>query len=315
MTDTNSKILITGGAGYIGSVLTPLILEAGHEVTVLDTFASGEPYLAAACAYSGFTPVRGDARNEELVTKLVQDADIVIPLAAMVGAPLCDLDPISAQTINEDAIRMLLTKLRPEQRVIYPNSNSGYGVGEKDQFCTEDSPLRPVSLYGRTKVAAEEAVLAHENSVTFRLATVFGMSPNMRIDLLVNDFTLRALTDRTVVIFEGHFKRNYIHIRDVAKAFMHAIDNFEAMKGRAYNVGLSDANLSKLELCAAIAEQVPNFTYLEAPVGEDPDKRDYIVSNERIESTGFSPDWSLERGIDELIRGYRMLRVKRFSNV
>lgn len=311
----SQKILITGGAGYIGSVLTPLLLELGHEVTVLDTYATGEPFLASSCAYEGFTPVRGDARNEELITELVQDKDIVIPLAAMVGAPLCDLDPISAQTINEDAIKMLLTKLRPDQKVIYPNSNSGYGVGEKDQFCTEDSPLNPVSLYGRTKVASEKAVLAHGESVTFRLATVFGMSPNMRIDLLVNDFTLRAVTDRTVVIFEGHFKRNYIHIRDVAKAFIHAIDNFDAMKGRAYNVGLSDANLSKLELCAAIKEQVPNFTYLEAAVGEDPDKRDYIVSNERIESTGFSPDWPLARGIDELIKGYKMLRVKRFSNV
>jgi nucleoside-diphosphate-sugar epimerase len=311
----SQKIFITGGAGYIGSVLTPLLLERGDSVTVLDTFSTGEPFLATSAAYDNFTPVKGDARNEELVAELAADADVVIPLAAMVGAPLCDLDPISAQTINQDAIEMLLTKLRPEQRVIYPNSNSGYGVGEKDQFCTEDSPLNPVSLYGRTKVAAEKAVLAHGESVTFRLATVFGMSPNMRIDLLVNDFTLRAVTDRTVVIFEGHFKRNYIHIRDVAKAFMHALDNFDAMKGRAYNVGLSDANLSKLELCARIQQKVPNFTYLEAPVGEDPDKRDYIVSNERIEAAGFKPDWPLERGIDELIKGYKMIRTRRFSNV
>jgi nucleoside-diphosphate-sugar epimerase len=311
----SQKIFITGGAGYIGSVLVPLLLERGDSVTVLDTFATGEPFLATCAAYDTFTPVKGDARNEELVAELAADADVVIPLAAMVGAPLCDLDPISAQTINQDAIEMLLTKLRPEQKVIYPNSNSGYGVGEKDQFCTEESPLNPVSLYGRTKVAAEKAVLAHGEAVTFRLATVFGMSPNMRIDLLVNDFTLRAVTDRTVVIFEGHFKRNYIHIRDVAKAFIHALDNFDAMKGRAYNVGLSDANLSKLELCARIQQKVPNFTYLEAPVGEDPDKRDYIVSNERIEAAGFKPDWPLERGIDELIKGYKMLRVKRFSNV
>jgi nucleoside-diphosphate-sugar epimerase len=315
MTESKQKILVTGGAGYIGTVLTPLLLERGHEVTVLDTFASGEPQLAACCAYESFKPVRGDVRDEKLIGDLVQDKDVVIPLAAMVGAPLCDLDPFAAQTINQNAIEMLLSKLRPEQKVIYPNSNSGYGVGDEGTFCTEDSPLRPVSLYGRTKVAAEEAVLRHENAITFRLATVFGMSPHMRVDLLVNDFTHRALTDRVVVVFEGHFKRNYIHIRDVAKAFLHALDNFETMKGKPYNVGLSDANLSKLELCAEIKERVPNFTYLEAPFGEDPDKRDYIVSNERIEGTGWQADWSLERGIDELIKGYQMLRIRKFSNV
>lgn len=314
-TESAQKILVTGGAGYIGSILTPLLLERGHSVTVLDTFADGDAHLASACAYENFRPVRGDARDEAIVERLVADADLVIPLAAMVGAPLCDRDPFAARTINQEAVEMLLSKLSPDQRVIYPNSNSGYGVGEKDTFCTEDSPLRPVSLYGRTKVAAEEAVLAHGNSITFRLATVFGMSPRMRIDLLVNDFTYRALTDRVVVVFEGHFKRNYIHIRDVAKAFIHGIDNFETMKGRPYNVGLSAANLSKIELCEEIAKRVPNFTYLEAPFGEDPDKRDYIVSNERLESTGFAPDWPLERGIDELIKGYEMLQIRRFSNV
>lgn len=311
----SAKILITGGAGYIGSILTPMLLEQGHDVTVLDRFSDGEPYLATACQYDSFLPVRGDARDEGLIADLVADKDVVIPLAALVGAPLCDMDPFAAQSTNEDAIKMLVAKLRPEQKVIYPNSNSGYGIGEEGQVCTEESALRPVSLYGRTKVAAEEAVLAHDNAITFRLATVFGVAPRMRIDLLVNDFTLRAITDRTVVIFEGHFKRNYIHVRDVAKAFVHALDNFDAMKGLPYNVGLSDANLSKLELCEAIKQRVPNFTYLEAPFGEDPDKRDYIVSNERIESTGFKPDWSVERGIDELVRGYQMVRTKRFSNV
>lgn len=311
----NERILITGGAGYIGSVLVPELLARGHAVTVLDTFADGGTQLAAACGNEGFTPVRGDVRDEQLVTRLAAEADVVIPLAALVGAPLCDRDPVTATSVNLDAVKMLLSKLGANQRVIYPTTNSGYGVGEQGQFCTEDSPLRPISLYGRTKVEAEQAVLERGNSITFRLATVFGMSPRMRLDLLVNDFTYRAVTDRVVVVFEGHFKRNYIHIRDVAKAFMHGLDNFDAMQGRPYNVGLSDANLSKLELCEAIKARVPGFTYLEAPLGEDPDKRDYIVSNERIEGTGFRPDWPLDRGIDELVKGYTMLRAKRFSNV
>jgi nucleoside-diphosphate-sugar epimerase len=199
--------------------------------------------------------------------------------------------------------------------VIYPTTNSGYGVGEPGVFCTETTPLRPVSLYGVTKVEAENAVLTQGNGVTLRLATVFGMSPRMRIDLLVNDFTWRAVTDRAVVIFEGHFKRNYIHIRDVVKGFEHAIENFDTMRGEPYNLGLSDANLSKLELCAVIEKQVPGFVFLEAPIGEDPDKRDYIVSNEKVERTGWKPDWSLEAGIAELVRGYRMLRNSRYANV
>jgi nucleoside-diphosphate-sugar epimerase len=196
-----------------------------------------------------------------------------------------------------------------------PVTNSGYGIGEKGKFCTEDSPLRPISLYGTTKVAAEQAVLAHANSLTFRLATVFGLSDRMRVDLLVNDFVHRAVTDRAVVIFEGHFKRNFIHIQDVARAFSFALSNFDRMKGRPYNVGLEEANLSKLELCAVIKQHIPAFTFLEAPVGEDPDKRDYIVSNQRLLSTGYTTAWSLDRGIKELIKGYTILRNSRFSNV
>jgi nucleoside-diphosphate-sugar epimerase len=210
---------------------------------------------------------------------------------------------------------MICQLASPQQRILMPVTNSGYGIGEAGKFCTEESPLRPISLYGVTKVAAEKAVLARENSITFRLATVFGMSPRMRVDLLVNDFVYRAIYDRAVVIFEGHFKRNYIHIRDVAKVFLHALENFEAMKGRAYNVGLEEANLSKLELCAEIKKYLPNFVFLEAPIGEDPDKRDYIVSNQRILSTGFTPDWTLGRGIQELIKGYTILRNTVYSNV
>ena len=309
------RILITGGAGYIGSILVPSLLDRGHDVTVLDTFSRGTTELAHCCRFANFNPVRADARDERILDDLVPRADVIIPLAALVGAPLCKEDPIAAQTTNLDAVVALLKRVSKTQMVIYPTTNSGYGVGEPGIMCTETTPLRPVSLYGVTKVEAENAVLAQGNGVTLRLATVFGMSPRMRIDLLVNDFTWRAVTDRAVVIFEGHFKRNYIHIRDVVKGFEHAIANFDSMRGQAYNVGLSEANLSKLELCAVIKKQVPGFVFLEAPIGEDPDKRDYIVSNEKIERTGWRPDWSLDAGIAELIRGYRMLRNSRYANV
>jgi nucleoside-diphosphate-sugar epimerase len=309
------KILITGGAGYIGSTMVPRLLEQGHEVTVLDTFERGTPELAAVCANENFNPVKGDARDTRLLDELVPKYDVLIPLAALVGAPLCKLDPIAAKTLNQDAVVDLVKRTSKDQKVIYPVTNSGYGIGESGKFCTEESPLNPISLYGVTKVEAEKAVLGNGNGVTLRLATVFGMAPRMRLDLLVNDFTWRAVTDRAVVIFEGHFKRNYIHVRDVVKGFEHAIENFDTMRGEAYNLGLSDANLSKIELCQKIQKHVPSFVYLEAPIGEDPDKRDYIVSNEKVEATGWRPDWSLDRGIAELLRGYRMIRNSRYSNV
>ncbi len=309
------KILITGGAGYIGSVLTPTLLAQGYDVTVLDNFMFRQNSLADCCQYEGFQVVRGDCRDEAVVKELLSDADVIIPLAALVGAPLCQKDKISTQTTNFEAVKMLCSLASNEQRILMPVSNSGYGIGEAGKFCTEDTPLRPISLYGVTKVEAEKAVLERENSITFRLATVFGMSPRMRIDLLVNDFVYRAVHDRAVLVFEGHFKRNYIHIRDVAKAFLHGIKNFEKMKGKPYNVGLEDANLSKLELCEEIKKHLPKFVYIEAPIGEDPDKRDYIVSNARILNTGFEPEWSLSRGIKELIKGYTILRNSLYSNI
>jgi nucleoside-diphosphate-sugar epimerase len=309
------KILVTGGAGYIGSILVPQLLELGHEVTVLDIFKGGGTELSAACRYEGFRPIKGDCRDERILDDLVPQHDVLIPLAALVGAPLCKEDQIGATTLNRDAVRALVKRSSASQKVVYPTTNSGYGVGEAGKFCTEETPLNPISLYGVTKVEAEQAVLENGNGVSLRLATVFGMGPRMRIDLLVNDFTYRAVTDRAVLIFEGHFKRNYIHVRDVAKAFIHAIDNHDRMKGEAFNLGLSSANLSKLELCERIQRQVPNFVYVEAPIGEDPDKRDYIVSNEKLENSGWSPDWTLDAGITELIKGYTMLRNSRFANV
>jgi nucleoside-diphosphate-sugar epimerase len=309
------RILVTGGAGYLGSILVPELLIAGHKVMVLDSFMFKQNSLAHCAANPNFDVTRGDCRDEATVQRLLKDADIVIPLAALVGAPLCKQDPIGATTTNRDGQFMLLRNLSKEQRVLLPITNSGYGVGEKDKECTEETPMRPLSLYGIHKVEVEKAALDRGNTISFRLATVFGMAPRMRLDLLVNDFTYRAVIDRFVVLFEGHFKRNYIHVRDVARAFMHGIGNFEKMKNQPYNVGLSDANLSKIELCRKIKSHLPDFTVLEAPVGEDPDKRDYIVSNAKIEGTGFKPAHSLDMGIDELIKGYRMIRNTIYSNV
>jgi len=310
-----TSVLVTGAAGYLGSVLIPALLERGCKVIALDTFERGDTALAHVAADPNFEPIRGDARDENLLGALLSKVDLIIPLAALVGAPLCKQDPIAAKTINLEAILSILKLRSSDQRIIYPTTNSGYGIGQKGVFCTEETPLNPISLYGTTKVDAERAILDSGNGVTLRLATVFGMAPRMRIDLLVNDFTYRAVTDGAVVIFEGDAKRNYIHVRDVAKAFIHALDNYEMMNGEPYNVGLSSANLSKLELCAKIHEYVPRFVWLQAPIGEDPDKRDYIVSNEKIENTGWFPDHTIDMGIQELIRGYRMIRNGRFSNV
>jgi nucleoside-diphosphate-sugar epimerase len=309
------KILVTGGAGYLGAVLTPALLARGHAVTVLDNFMYRQASLLDCCHYDTFQVVRGDCREAATVRPLVAEADVILPLAALVGAPACDRDRVGAQTINLDAVRLICRLAGAEQRILIPTTNSGYGIGEPGKYCTEDTPLRPISLYGVTKTQAEAAVLERENGLSFRLATVFGLSPRMRLDLLVNDFVYRAVTDRALVVFEGRFRRNYIHVRDVARVFLHALDHFEAMRGRPYNVGLDDANLSKLELCAEIQKHLPGFVYLEAPIGEDPDKRDYFVSNARLAATGFQPEWSLGRGIEELIKGYRILRNSAYANL
>jgi len=309
------KILITGGAGYLGSIVTPHLLNKGHEVTVLDNFLFRQNSLADCCHYESFNVVRGDCRDASILKNLLKDADIIIPLAAMVGAPLCDQDKLAAESVNHSAVKLICDLVSPDQRIIIPITNSGYGVGEKGKFCTEETPLRPISLYGKTKVDAEKEVLSRDNSISFRLATVFGMAPRMRLDLLVNDFVYRAVNDRSLLIFEGHFKRNYIHVRDIARVFEHAIDNFKLMKGKPYNAGLEEANLSKLELCAKIKEHLPKFVYIEAKVGEDPDKRDYIVSNQRLLSSGFQTEWNLDRGIRELIKGYTIIRNTIYSNV
>ena len=311
----NYNILITGGAGYLGSTMVPDLLQLGHRVTVLDSFMYKQASLNHMCHHPNFSVVKGDIRIESVMAPLIKKADVVIPLAALVGAPMCSQDPIGATTVNHDAIILMLKLLSKQQMVLMPTTNSAYGTGDQNNFCTEDSPLNPISLYAKEKVGIEKELMQRENAISFRLATVFGMSPRMRIDLLVNDFTYRAVYDRFVALFESSFKRNYVHVRDVSRVFQRGIANFDKMKGQIYNVGLSDANVSKRELCEHIQKQVPDFVFLDAPVGKDPDQRNYIVSNAKIEATGFKPMYSLDAGISDLIKGYTMIKNTRYGNV
>lgn len=308
------RVLVTGGAGYLGAVLCEHLLDAGYSVTVLDRLVHGVPSLLHLASDPRLTFVLGDVRDEALVTRLLSDADVLIPLAALVGAPLCDRDPWTARAVNLDAVRLLLAKKSRDQLVVFPTTNSGYGTKTGDVFCTEETPLEPISLYGRTKADAEAEVLSKENALTFRLATVFGFSPRMRLDLLVNHFVWTAVKDRYLVVFEKEFKRNFIHIRDVADAFVHAIRNAPAMAGRCYNVGLDAANVSKGELATKIKEHVPGFFVHFAEVGSDPDKRNYVVSNQRLREAGFEARRSLDDGIEELVKGYRMVSPGAFAN-
>ncbi len=311
----NIKILVTGGAGYLGSVLCEHLLDAGHEVTVLDNLLYRQKSLFHLMANPNFEFIFGDARNEKLMKDLIKDEDVLIPLAAIVGAPACDMNPHFASSVNLDAIK-LLNKLRSKsQLVIYPTTNSGYGTKSGDVLCTEDTPLDPISLYGRTKSDAEAELLASENTITLRLATVFGTSPRMRIDLLVNHFVYVALKDGYIVIFEKDFKRNFVHIRDVSDCFLYCIKNSKKMVGLPYNMGLDSANLSKAELALKIKQFIPNFYIHFAEVGSDPDKRNYVVSSQRIKEAGFEAKRSLDEGIKELIKGYQLLHREDFKNV
>ncbi len=311
----NKKILVTGGAGYLGSVLCEHLLNSGYKVTVVDNLLYKQRSLFHLMANPKFEFVFGDARNKEVMGKLLKDVDIIIPLAAIVGAPACDLDPQLAASVNLDAIK-LLNKLRSKQQlVIYPTTNSGYGTKSGTVLCTEETPLQPISLYGKTKTDAEAELLGSMNTITLRLATVFGTSPRMRIDLLVNHFVYAAVKDGYIVIFEKKFKRNFVHIRDVADCFLHCITNFKKMAGRPFNVGLDEANLSKEELALEIKKYLPDFYIHFAEFGTDPDKRNYIVSNQRLREAGFEAKHSLEEGIKELIKGYQMMRRDDFKNV
>ena len=301
------KILVTGGAGYIGSMLVNELLLLGHQVTVLDNFMFNQQSLGHLCHFDHLQLVKGDIRDQNLMSNLLPQFDVVIPLAAYVGMPLCKKEPVAAEEVNLTATLAMLKQLSPSQSLLMPTTNSAYGSGDKDHFCDEKSPLNPISDYAKQKVIVEEALMQRERAISFRLATVFGMSPRLRLDLLVNDFTWQAFTGKSVVLFEGHFKRNYIHIRDVCRAFVHGLDNFENMKGEIYNVGLSDANISKKELCHVIKRHIVSFNFSESNEGKDPDQRNYIVSNAKIEATGFRPQYSLDDGIQELKKGYKMI--------
>ena len=309
------KILVTGAAGYIGSILTPLLLQEKHEVIALDNLMyNQETPLSNCCHYPGFEPIFGSTTNTELLKELIKKVDCIIPLAALVGLDACNNDPVAATATNLEAINLILRLRSKSQIIIYPNSNSGYGIGQEGIYCTEKTPLKPLTLYGRTKVEAEKAVMSDGNAITFRLGTVAGVSPRIRLDLMVNEFVLRALTDRCVTLYGAHFKRNFVHVRDVAKAFIHGINNFDKMNGEVYNVGLNDINMSKLELCQEIQKQIPNFYFHEAPMGEDPDKRNYIVSNAKLEKAGFKATITLSETIAELIKGLRLIRPRQYKN-
>ena len=309
------KILVTGGAGYIGSILVPELLNKGHQVTVIDNFMYRQPSLAAVVSSPNLELVYADVRDYGTVKKYLVAADVVIPLAAIVGAPACAKDPLTASSINKDSIIWLFKQLSPDQQIIMPTTNSAYGSGDKNNFCDEESPLNPLSLYAKDKILVEQELMQHTKATSFRLATVFGISPRMRLDLLVNNFVHRAMIDKFVILFEGHFKRNYVHVRDVSRAFCFAVENPEKVEGEIFNFGLSEANISKQELCKAIQVHLPEFTFLDAPLAKDPDQRNYVVSNEKIEARGMKAIIGLSEGIAELIKGLKMFEQYPFSNL
>jgi nucleoside-diphosphate-sugar epimerase len=305
------KVLITGGAGYLGSVITETLLDNGYYVTCLDKLIFSQVSLLPYTSNTNFKFVYGDVRNEELLERLCNEADVIIPLAAIVGFPACDAEPQLANEVNFKQIFNIVKFTKGKnKKILYPNTNSGYGIGVGQTECTEESPLNPISIYGNTKCAAENFLRSNTDAIVFRLATVFGVSPRMRTDLLVNDFTYKAITDKYIVVFEKTFKRNFIHIKDVASAFLFMINNYDKYKYEVFNVGLSNANLSKQELLEKIQSHVKDFAISYNDYYEDPDKRDYIVSNAKIEATGWMPEWNLDMGITELIMAYQMIVPK-----
>ena len=309
------NILVTGGAGYVGSVLVPVLLQNGHKVTVIDNFLYKQPSLASVISNKDFSLVYGDVRNKELMAKYISNADIIIPLAAIVGAPACLKDPQMASSVNKDSMIWMFDKISSSQQILMPTTNSAYGSGDENNYCDEESKLRPLSLYAKDKVYVEKYLMEKENATSFRLATVFGISPRMRLDLLVNNFVQRALTDRFVILFEGHFKRNYVHVKDVVDAFVFGVNNLDKVKGQIFNFGLSEANISKQQLCERIKNQLPDFTFQDAPLAKDPDQRNYIVSNKKIEAIGMKAKVTLDEGISELIKGLGMFTSYPYTNL
>lgn len=305
------KILITGGAGYLGSVITGKFLEEGNSVIVFDKLLFNQTSLLQYTSNPNFKFIYGDVRNLIELEKLCNEVDVIIPLAAIVGFPACASDPKLAKEINFDQIVNIVKFTNGKnKKILYPNTNSGYGLGTGQMECDEESPLTPISVYGQTKCEAENFLKSSTDSIIFRLATVFGVSPRMRTDLLVNDFVYKAITDKYIVVFEKTFKRNFIHVEDVASAFSFMLKNYKKYSGEVFNVGLSDANLNKQELLEKIQKYVKDFAVVYDDYYQDPDKRNYIVSNQKIESTGWTPMWDLDRGIKQLIQGYQMIVPK-----
>ena len=312
----SERILVTGGLGYLGSILCEHLLDAGYRVTALDNlmYGTGQQGLYHLCADPDFDFVKGDVRDEDTMRAALKNADAIINLAAIVGASACDRDPALATSVNLDAVKLLNRLRSPNQLVVFPNTNSGYGATTGEAYCTEETPLEPISLYGRTKVEAEQLLLNSPNAIAFRLATVFGFSPRMRLDLLVNHFVYAAVKEGYLVLFEKEFKRNFVHVRDVADCMLHALENRERMVGNVYNLGLDSANVSKEELALRVKQHVPNFYLHFAAIGQDPDKRNYVVSSAKLRGTGFEAQRSLDDGIRELIKGYRMEGRALFKN-
>jgi nucleoside-diphosphate-sugar epimerase len=310
------KVLITGGAGYLGSVLTEVLLGKDYQVTILDNLIYKQTSVAPFAHHPNFDFVFGDVTNESLLKSLVEKHDVIIPLAAIVGMPACKAQPELTVKVNYEQVKNITKWITKDQKVIIPNTNSQYG--SSTEIITEDSPFKPLSLYAETKCNAEKAVLDSGNGIALRLATVFGMSYRMRMDLLVQDFVYKAVTDGYLVLFESHFIRNYIHIRDIANAFLFMIENYEKCNNNAFNVGLTSANCTKLELAQTIQKFVPDLVIVENNFKQDFDQRNYMVSNSKLESQGWIPTFTLEDGIQELIKGYQLIKKfkdKDFTNL
>ena len=312
----NKKVLITGGAGYIGSVLTEVLLDNGYNVTVFDNLIYKQTSLLHLCDNKRFEFVKGDVINQKELLPHIVNNDIIIPLAAIVGAPACDANKDLATAINYTQIEFIVDNIRKDQKLLMPNTNSQYG-SSKD-IITEDSPFNPLSHYAVTKCKAEEYIMDWDNGICLRLATVFGSSPRMRTDLLVNDFVYKAMSQDCLVLFQSHFKRNYIHVRDIAYTFLHCIENYDKLNGEVFNVGLSKANLNKMELAKTIKMYFPYLVILENEFGKDIDNRNYIVSNDKLEATGWLPRYTIEDGIEELMSAYQMIITdnnKKYTNL
>ena len=308
------KILITGGAGYIGSMLSTELVSLGYQVTVIDKLKYEKSSLDHLYYYKNFSFINSDVRNEKILRENIKKHEFIIPLAALVGAPLCEKFKKDAITTNLEAIKLILKNLNKKKKIIYLTTNSGYGIGEKNKFCNESSPLKPISLYGQTKCDAENEVRKFKNSISFRLATVFGSSFRMRSDLLVNNFVQRAVNENYIDIFEPKFRRNFIHVRDVVRGIVFSIKNFNRLKSNVYNLGLSSANITKIDLAKKIKKQLKKLKIQVIKNKSDPDKRDYFVSNRKIEKKGFKANISLEQGIKELIQVFRNNKNKIINN-